>query len=250
MVAKPTTPDHIVSLSRRLLDEMKDLRGQAAATEARAAVPSEISESALAHFDCPVVRGDAGILEPAAAQATLADETTAPLVGNDLESIADLYDRHAGHVFSLAMRIVREIGAAEDVVQEVFLQAWTQRRRYDPTRGPVGAWLLMLTRSRSIDRIRAARRDGSQSAGGCDCSTVAAPRGANVEDTRLIRDALTMLPTEHRRLVGLAFYDGYTHSEIAVLLQQPLGTVKTRIRRAMLGLRTAIDKPRPWVPTV
>ena len=158
----------------------------------------------------------------------------------DLEWFAGLYDSHAVRVFSLAMRIVRDVGAAEDVVQDVFLQAWTQRSRYDQARGPLAAWLLMLTRSRAIDRIRAARRDGGQSIS-FDAAVVAAPSTSDDDDTRVIREAVVMLPTEHRQPLELAFYEGYTHSEIATLLKQPLGTVKTRIRRAISLLRTTIQ---------
>lgn len=146
------------------------------------------------------------------------------------------------------MSIVREVGAAEDVVQEVFLQAWTQRLRYDGARGPVAGWLLMLTRSRSIDRIRARRRDRSQPSAAFDCDALAAPAIADVDDLREIRDALETLPAEQRHHLDLAFYEGYTHSEIAARLKQPLGTVKTRIRRAMLTLREAIESPRAASP--
>jgi RNA polymerase sigma-70 factor (ECF subfamily) len=165
--------------------------------------------------------------------------------GCDLEAPAELYDQHATRVFSLAMRIVREPGAAEDVVQEVFLHACTQRHRYDPTRGSVSTWLLMLTRSRALDRIRVSRRDGSRRIASCDYASLAAPASPDADDTRAIRDALLMLAPEERHPLELAFYEGYTHSEIAALLKQPLGTVKTRIRRAILILRTAIKLPLP-----
>lgn len=202
----------------------------------------------LAFFPRPCNSAQCGMTTQCAAPASRTPDTpvTDDAIGpDDFSSPGGLYDRHATRVFSLALRIVREVGAAEDVVQEVFLQAWTQRRRYDRARGPVDAWLLMLTRSRAIDRIRASRRDGGQPGPSFDCASLAAPAIPHIDDVRVIRDALAMLPTEQRHPLELAFYEGYTHSEIAVILRQPLGTVKTRIRRAIHTLRTAIQSPRP-----
>lgn len=179
-----------------------------------------------------------GAVTPSGAQLT----PDKAVYADELESLAEMYDRHSTRVFSVAMRIVHEVGAAEDVVQEVFLQAWTQRRGYNPAHGSVGAWLLMLTRSRSIDRLRAIRRDGGQSVS-CDCASLPAPAVPDTEGIRTIREALVVLPHEDRHPFELAFYEGYTHSEISGMLKQPLGTVKTRIRRAMLTLRTAIESP-------
>lgn len=169
--------------------------------------------------------------------ARLADVDT-PVSSSDLEWLTELYDVHATRVFSLAMRMTRDAVTAEDVVQDVFLQAWRQRHRYDPTRGSVCGWLLMMARSRAVDRLRARR--GVTSAVSCDCVVLAAPELADADSVRRVREAFAILPNLQRQALELAFYEGYTHSEISQLLNEPLGTVKTRIRSAMTRLRTAL----------
>ena len=161
----------------------------------------------------------------------------------DDDALAELYDRHARLVFSLALRIVRDQGEAEDLVQEVFSQVWQQASRYVESRGNVIAWMLTLTRSRAIDRLR------RRSARPHDTGT--GPAVAGLADTALpvdqqlawagrvsqIRDALEQLPLLQRIAIELAFYEGLTHAEVAERLELPLGTVKTRIRQGLLKLR-------------
>lgn len=156
----------------------------------------------------------------------------------DTEWLTELYDLHATRVFSLAVRITRNVVTAEDVVQDVFLQAWHQRHRYDPARGSVCGWLLMITRSRSVDRLRASR--GLNSVTWNECAFLRAPEVVDADDMRRIREALAILPAEQRRALELAFFEGYSHPEISKLLNEPLGTVKTRIRSAMIRLRAAL----------
>jgi RNA polymerase sigma-70 factor (ECF subfamily) len=164
----------------------------------------------------------------------------------DHDALADLYDRHARLLYSLALRIVRLQADAEDVLQEVFAQVWRQASRYDTNRGTVIGWLVTLTRSRALDRLRRGRArpqatDGEQRARevpdtspGIDLTLVSAEQAAAV------RAALEALPENQRVPLELAYYEGLSQSEIAVKLDTPLGTIKTRMRQALLRLREAV----------
>jgi RNA polymerase sigma-70 factor (ECF subfamily) len=159
------------------------------------------------------------------------------------DALAELYDRHGRVVYSLALRIVRDQSDAEEVVQDVFSQAWRQSARYSASRGSVIAWLMTLTRSRAVDRLRGrqARPDASaESTPIIDVSDATPPPDeqlASAMRSGQIRAALQGLPLLQRLAIELAFYEGLTHAEIAERLEQPLGTVKTRIRLGLLKLR-------------
>jgi RNA polymerase sigma-70 factor (ECF subfamily) len=179
--------------------------------------------------------------------ATAVDlETVRRLARGEAEALAALYDRHARAVYSLALRILGEPREAEEVVQDVFTQAWTQAGRYDRGRGAVAAWLLMMARSRAIDRLRTRR---SQPATAQDPELtfgMLADAGEGPERTTLsaeraarLRAALDGLPLVQRVPIELAFYEGLTHTEVAERLEVPLGTIKTRIRLGLLRLREA-----------
>lgn len=160
--------------------------------------------------------------------------------------MAELYDRHARPIYSLALRILGDATEAEDIVQEVFSQAWKQAARYNASRGAVGAWLLTLARSRAIDRLRAKRaRPGDVSDERVAGQLVDAGPPVDLlvlssEQVARVRAALDELPLLQRAAIELAYYEGLTHAEIADRLEQPLGTVKTRIRLAMLKLRDVL----------
>lgn len=165
------------------------------------------------------------------------------MVSLDHDAVAELYDRHGRLVYSLALRVVRDQGDAEDVVQEVFSQAWRQAASYDTSRGSVLGWLLTLTRSRAIDRLRS-RRSRPEPAGDESLLT-ALPASGQPADEQLmwagratqIRAALDTLSGLQRIAIELAFFEGLTHAEVAERLELPLGTVKTRIRQGLLVLR-------------
>lgn len=167
----------------------------------------------------------------------------------DAAALSDLYDRHARGLFSLAFRILQDQGEAEEVVQDVFAQAWRRASRYDTSRGVVVAWLLMMTRSRSIDRVRARAgrpplqeddpallRDLTDGGIAADTLVVSAEQAARV------RAGLVRLPLLQRMAIELACYGGQTHAEIAERLELPLGTVTTRIRLGLLKLREAMTE--------
>jgi len=167
------------------------------------------------------------------------------LAGGDRSALADLYDRHSGVVYSLAYRIVGSPDA-EDVVQDVFAQAWRQADRYDPDRATVVAWLLNMTRTRAIDRLRADRTRQRLTVHEEPLATAPQQQadqeqGAiHAERASRVRAALGMLAAAQRQALELAYYAGLTHTEIAERLGEPLGTVKTRIRSALLKLRAAL----------
>jgi RNA polymerase sigma-70 factor, ECF subfamily len=187
---------------------------------------------------------------PAASQESRqADQASlARIAGGDQMAFAELYDRHARLVFSLALRILRERADAEDVVQEVFAQVWTQAGRYDPARGAVAAWMLMLARSRAIDRLRARRARPESAAEPSTAESL--PDSAATQDLELLsaeqverlQRALTDLPDSQRMALELAYYEGLTHTEVAARLGEPLGTVKTRIRQAVIKLRESLGE--------
>jgi RNA polymerase sigma-70 factor (ECF subfamily) len=184
---------------------------------------------------------------PAATESRQADQASlARIARGDQSAFADLYDRHARLVYSLALRILQDRADAEDVVQDVFAQVWAQAARYDASRGAVAAWMLMLTRSRAIDRLRGkrVRPEAAAEAGAAeDVVDMAAAQDMDLlsaEKVVRLQRALKELPDAQRTALELAYYEGLTHVEIAARLAEPLGTVKTRIRQAVITLREAL----------
>jgi len=173
------------------------------------------------------------------------------LASGDGDAAVRLYDRHARALYSLILRIVGDEGDAEDVMQEVFAQAWRQASRYDPSRGAVAAWLLMMARTRAIDRLRARQArpvtdtlgDEHLAALPADTRDAAADM-IGAEQARRVQRALGALPLFQRLAIELAYYEGLTQREIAERLEEPLGTVKTRMRSGLLKLREALAEGR------
>ena len=188
-------------------------------------------------------------LSTAAFESRQADQASLERIARgDEHALADLYDRHARLIFSLALRILQVRADAEDIVQEVFAQVWAQAGRYDPGRGAVAAWMLMLARSRAIDRLRA-RRARPEIAGESGAAErlpdAAAPQDLELlsaEQVTRLQLALEHLPDAQRKALELAYYEGLTHAEVAVRLAEPLGTIKTRIRQAVIKLRESLSE--------
>lgn len=164
----------------------------------------------------------------------------------DEDALAELVRRYSGMLLGLAQRILGSPSEAEEVVQEAFLQIWRQAPRYDPTRAALSTWVVMITRSRSIDRLRSrqvAQRTAS-SARQEDSRTHTSPRGVRdvLKDERRSRLQREMaeLPAEQRQVLEMAYFEGMTQSEIATSTGTPLGTVKTRTLLAMNKLRAAL----------
>lgn len=159
----------------------------------------------------------------------------------DEDALARLYDRYRIILFSLLVRILNSREEAEDVLQEVFLQIWKRAKDFDESRGKPFTWLVTLTRSRAIDRIRQlGARQRLAEASSLETSEAVSDAVADIlhsEQREIVARALAALPEEQRRALNLAYFDGLTQSEIAEQLDTPLGTVKTRMRSGMIKLR-------------
>ena len=166
----------------------------------------------------------------------------------DRKSFEDLYDRFSGVLFSTALQILNDHREAEDVVQEVFIQIWDKAKLYDAARGKPLTWAMTLTRNKAIDRLRSAqRRHRLQDQVEKETKVTnqvtfkdSLEEVEILEKSRLIRAAVLELSREQREAIELAFFSGLTQNEIAQELNQPLGTVKARIRRGMLRLKEVI----------
>lgn len=167
----------------------------------------------------------------------------AEIVRRQSGALERLYERYQMVVYHLAFKILNNRESAEEVVLEVFWQVWRDAERYDGQRGSVGAWVTTVARSRAIDALRA-RRGEPASGEDVEAALLAADPAGDPEmqttlgqRAELVRSALESLPLEQRTALELSFFNGLSHAEIAERLQEPLGTVKTRIRSAMLRLR-------------
>ncbi|HEY7543343.1 MAG TPA: sigma-70 family RNA polymerase sigma factor [Blastocatellia bacterium] len=164
----------------------------------------------------------------------------------DQSALAALYDATNRVVFGLVLRILSDRSTAEEVLLDVYTQVWRQAALYDRKRGAPLAWLMTIARSRAIDRFRSGRMD-QQSRESLDDLGHLSSNSLNPEENtalserqRLVRSALNTLSAEQREVIELAYYGGLSHSEIALRLGQPLGTVKTRTRLGMMKLREAL----------
>ena len=160
--------------------------------------------------------------------------------GGDQQAMTDLFDQYSGMVYSVALRVLKDPGQAEDVMQEIFFQVWRNPNAFVSGRGSLGAWLAVMARNRAIDSLRRRRPTDSVD----DVVLVSSSDlGSEVERSRMmekVRGVLKDLPMEQQKSVEMAFFEGLTHSEIAAKTGDPLGTVKTRIRSALMTLRKAI----------
>lgn len=161
----------------------------------------------------------------------------------DQAALSTLYDRTSPQVYGLALKILGDREAAEEVTLDVYTQVWRQARTYDESRGTPGAWLMILARTRAIDRFRAGYAERGK-LDSLDVATLFVSDGLNPEQEtseherrRLVRQALSNLSVEQREAIALAYFWGLSQSEIAAKLQLPLGTVKTRVRLGMMKLR-------------
>ena len=162
------------------------------------------------------------------------------------QALADLYDRHAPTLLALARRILNGMSDAEEVLQEVFLHVWNNAARYDAGRSSVSTWLVLITRSRAIDRLRNRKvvERVHEAAHQEDLIRHASPEGVESvffrERRQRVKSELDKLPPEQKQVLEMAFYEGLSQSEIAARAGLPLGTVKTRTLLAMKKLRGAL----------
>src|SRR5687767_5380416 len=178
----------------------------------------------------------------------LADEDLMPLVAaKDPDAFEVFYDRHGGAAYSLAYRIVGDRQAAEDVTQEALISIWRSGARFDRARGSVRTWTLGIVRNRAIDHLR--RDSGRAPKLAFDSEEILERRPAEEltetealrrETARELRGALTGLPDDQSKVIQLAFFGGFSHSEIAKMLNEPLGTIKGRMRLGMEKIRAVL----------
>lgn len=197
---------------------------------------------------------DRGTSDPGAVGAARDRQLLERAASGDDRALGALYDRYSAPLFGVAQRIAGERADAEEIVLETFAQAWRDAGRFQADRGSVIAWLTMICRSRALDLVRARGRRArlADSAAAADPDQAPAmggglPSPADLvtqdERAKRVAEALATLSPPQRQAVELAYYEGLSHSEIADRLQEPLGTVKTRVRLAMQKLRDAL---RPY----
>jgi RNA polymerase sigma-70 factor (ECF subfamily) len=166
----------------------------------------------------------------------------------DPSVMGDLYDRYGKLVFSLIYRVVRDIGVAEDLVQETFLRVWNRAQGFDAERGALGPWLLAVARNRAIDYVRSA--GGKMSRGALELDAAEHPsvfvnfeaEVLSQDRARRVRGALERLNENQRHVIELAYFEGLSQSEMAERMGQPLGTVKTWVRTALKHLRDDLSE--------
>ena len=200
-------------------------------------------------FETFIDGADTGLGRPPTDERVADRETVRRMAEGDPEALAAAYDQHICAVFGLAMRVLQDQAEAEHVVQQVFSQAWTQANRYDATRASAASWLLMITRSRAIDRLRAGRAKTDSVPHSHEMAVIELPDPAlgaehgflTAESVQRLRAALTSLPPIQRVAIELAYFEGLTQTQISEWLEQPLGTIKTWICTGLLKLRKAMQ---------
>ncbi len=184
-------------------------------------------------------------------QATpiIAPELVAQVAKGNRHAFSQLYDLSNSLLFTLAKKILVETDATAELLQEVYIEIWQKAHKYDPDRGSPLSWMVTLTRSRAIDRLRSRGWKSRRIAGSLENSTGVALEADNPtplesyaqqELREKVGSALSVLPKEQRQALQLAYYEGMSQAEIAARLQEPLGTIKTRIRLAVLKLRGSL----------
>lgn len=165
----------------------------------------------------------------------------------DQAAFGQLYDATSGRVFGIVMSVVRDHAQAEEVTQEVYVEAWRSSQRFDPTLGTPAGWLNTIAHRKAVDRVRSAeRRSARESRDARSDSANSSPDTAEIvvasDEGRRVRDALDGLSQAQRTALQLAYYEGRSYREVAEYLEQPLGTVKTRIREALKRMRVSLEE--------
>ena len=161
------------------------------------------------------------------------------IVNREESALAEVYDRYGSLVYAVALRVLREATAAEEVLQDTFHRLWIVAARFDPSRGSLPAWLAVAARHRAIDRLRQRDPEPDSNAG---LAEIQLPFDLEDEVSRnhlfeRVRTALARLPQAHRAVIELAYFEGLTHTELARRTGEPLGTIKSRLRAAVTSLR-------------
>ena len=158
----------------------------------------------------------------------------------DEGAMAALYDRYSSIVYSVALRVVADTAAAEDIVQDVFMQLWRKPAAFDSARGSMGAWLAVIARNRGIDALRKRRPESDIDDVVISFTPDLADAAERARMGEKVRGALASLPSSQRAALELAYFEGMTQAEIAEKTGEPLGTIKTRVRTGLTALRKVI----------
>ena len=175
------------------------------------------------------------------------------IAARDTDALAELYDRHSRLIYGLILRIVGDRGEAEEILQEAFIRVWRRADIYEARLGGPLPWMVRVARNCAIDRLRARRVRAAVHAPGIDVADIESATPATgiqnpeaavleAESKQTLTDALGGLPAEQRQLIEAAFFEGYTHSELAERFGLPLGTVKTRIRTGLIAMRQWLEQ--------
>ncbi len=159
----------------------------------------------------------------------------------DEGAMTALYDRYSSLVYAIALRVLGDTGAAEDVLQEVFMQLWRNPGAFDSGRGNLGAWLGVITRNRAIDGLRKRRPETDIADVVVSVEPDMAGEAERSRAMEKVRGALGGMPAPQRNALEMAYFEGLTHTEIAAKTGEPLGTIKTRIRAGLQALRKAFE---------
>ena len=161
----------------------------------------------------------------------------------DQSALIELYHTYGSAVYSLSLRVLQDPGLAEEITQDVFLKLWQMPERWNPSFGRLSSWLLTITRNAAIDRLRKERHQQTRHIEQIEqLANTRDDRGHSWYDGQVLNSLLQELPPEQRQLIELAFYQGYTHTELSENLRLPLGTVKTRLRSGLIKLRALWEK--------
>jgi RNA polymerase sigma-70 factor (ECF subfamily) len=197
---------------------------------------------------CPRMTSSAAAQPPGEREAVDA-RLMQQVAQGDKQAFAELYDRFSGPLFGTALRVVRDPGEAQDIVHDAFVAVWEKAGTFENSRGTAFSWFVTLVRNRAIDRVRMRRRRAELLADSFPADLGYAPEAeapagddaaAMGDDARVVRDAVATLPPEQQRALQMAFFGGLTQEQIAGQLNEPLGTVKARIRRGLLKLRESL----------
>ena len=178
---------------------------------------------------------------PARATAAQDELLLEQVRARDHHAMTDLFDRYGSMVYSVALRVLKDSGHAEDVMQDVFFNLWENPRLFIAGRGSLGAWLVVVARNRAIDALRRRRPSDSVDEVVLAAKTNLASEAERNTMMEKVRVVLDRLPSDQQKSLELAFFEGLSHSEIAAQTGDPLGTVKTRIRSALISVRKAIQ---------
>jgi len=157
------------------------------------------------------------------------------------DAMAQLYDRYSSVVYSVALRVLGDTGAAEDVLQEIFMQLWRNPGSFDASRGNLAPWLAVIARNRAVDLLRKRRPQTDISETLISIEPDLATETDRGRVTEKVRGALKEMPAPQRQALEMAYFEGYSHSEISEKTGEPLGTIKTRIRNGLILLRKAVE---------